>query len=34
MQWGSDINAVVAALDGVGPEAVIEDVLAAVEVPL
>jgi hypothetical protein len=34
MQWGSDINAVTAALEGVGPETVINDVLGMVEVPL
>jgi hypothetical protein len=34
MQWGSDINAVTAALQGVGPETVIDDVLGMVEVPL
>jgi len=34
MQWGSDINAVTAALEGVGPETVIDDVLGLVEVPL
>lgn len=34
MQWGSDINAVTAALEGVGPETVIDDVLGMVEVPL
>lgn len=34
MQWGSDINAVKAALERVGPETVIDDVLGMVEVPL
>lgn len=34
MQWGSDIDAVAAALEGVGPETVIDDVLGMVEVPL
>jgi MoxR-like ATPase len=34
MQWGSDIDAVAAALEAVGPEVVIEDVLGSVEVPL
>jgi hypothetical protein len=34
MQWGSDLNTVAAALEGVGPETVIEDVLGMVEVPL
>jgi hypothetical protein len=36
MQWGSDLEAVVALLEGVGPEEVIEDVLGStgVEVPL
>jgi len=34
MQWGSDIEAVTAALQGVGPDQVIEDVLSSVEVPL
>ncbi len=34
MQWGSDIHAVRAALEGVGPETVIDDVLGMVEVPL
>lgn len=34
MQWGSDLNAVTAALEGVGPETVIDDVLGMVEVPL
>ncbi|KZF26619.1 hypothetical protein L228DRAFT_279793 [Xylona heveae TC161] len=34
MQWGSELDAVAALLDGVGPEDVIEDVLAAVDQPL
>jgi hypothetical protein len=34
MQWGSDIEAVTAALEGVGPDVVIDDVLGMVEVPL
>lgn len=34
MQWGSELDAVKTALEGVGPEQVIEDVLAMVEVPL
>jgi hypothetical protein len=36
MQWGSDLGAVAALLDGLGPEDVIEDVLGSsgVEVPL
>jgi hypothetical protein len=34
MQWGSDLNAVMAALEGIGPETVIEDVLGMVEVPV
>ena len=34
MQWGSDIETVTAALEGVGPDVVIDDVLAIVEVPL
>jgi hypothetical protein len=34
MQWGSDIDAVTAALDAVGPDVVIDDVLGMVEVPL
>ena len=33
MQWGSELAAVEALLDGVGPEEVIEDVLGAVAVP-
>ncbi|KAL8803646.1 MAG: hypothetical protein Q9182_003061 [Xanthomendoza sp. 2 TL-2023] len=34
LQYGSDLAAVTAALQGVTPESVIEDVLAAVETPL
>ncbi|KAI2623146.1 hypothetical protein GGR54DRAFT_596733 [Hypoxylon sp. NC1633] len=34
MQWGSDLAAVEALLDGVGPEDVIEDVLGSVAAPL
>jgi MoxR-like ATPase len=34
VQWGSNIDAVAAALEGMGAEAVIEDVLASVEVPV
>ena len=34
MQWGSDVQAVAAALEGVGPDVVIDDVLGMVEVPL
>ncbi|KAL8860019.1 MAG: hypothetical protein Q9178_003568 [Gyalolechia marmorata] len=34
LQYGSDLAAVEAALEGVTPESVIEDVLAAVEAPL
>jgi len=36
MQWGSDVDAVAALLEGVGPEEVIEDVLGScgAEVPL
>lgn len=34
MQWGSDIEAVTAALEGIGPDVVIDDVLGMVEVPL
>ncbi|RYO88067.1 hypothetical protein DL762_003952 [Monosporascus cannonballus] len=34
MQWGSDLAAVEALLDGVGPEEVIADVLAEVAAPL
>lgn len=36
MQWGSDLNAVKALLEGIGPEEVIEDVLSGTgaEVPL
>jgi len=34
MQWGSKLKAVEAVLDGVGPEEVIEDVLAMVTAPL
>ncbi|KAJ9157077.1 Maintenance of telomere capping protein 2 [Coniochaeta hoffmannii] len=34
MQWGSELAAVEAVLDGVGPEDVIEDVLGMVTVPL
>jgi hypothetical protein len=36
MQWGSDVDAVAALLEGVGPEDVIEDVLgtSGPEVPL
>jgi len=34
MQWGSNIDAVTAELEGVGPEGVIDEVLGMVEVPL
>ncbi|KAH7033235.1 uncharacterized protein B0I36DRAFT_321016 [Microdochium trichocladiopsis] len=34
MQWGSDLSAVTALLDGVGPEDVIEDVLGMVSPPV
>jgi hypothetical protein len=34
MQWGSDLDAVTAALEGVGPDDVIDDALGMVEVPL
>lgn len=34
MQWGSKLDAVVAALEDVGPDDVIEDVLGMVDVPL
>jgi len=36
MQWGSDVDAVAALLEGIGPEEVIEDVLGSsgAEVPL
>lgn len=34
MQWGSDIKAVSAMLDGLTPEDLIEEVLSTVEVPL
>jgi hypothetical protein len=34
MQWGSDLDAVAAALEEIGPEEVIDDVLGMVEVPL
>jgi hypothetical protein len=34
VQWGSNIDAVAATLEGMGPEAVIEDALASVEVPV
>ncbi|KAG5919010.1 hypothetical protein E4U42_006636, partial [Claviceps africana] len=34
MQWGSDLDAVAALLDGVGPEHVIDDVLNTVTVPI
>lgn len=36
MQWGSDVDAVAALLEGVGPEEVIEDVLGSsgAEAPL
>ena len=34
MQWGSDLKAVQALLDGVGPEDVIEDVLGMVTAPV
>lgn len=36
MQWGSDLEAVTALLEGVGPEEVIEDVLgnSGAEAPL
>jgi hypothetical protein len=33
MQWGSSLEAVTAALKGVGPEVVVEEVLGMVEVP-
>ncbi|KAI1436005.1 hypothetical protein GGR50DRAFT_262588 [Xylaria sp. CBS 124048] len=34
MQWGSDLDAVTAMLEGLQPEDVIEDVLGTVEVPI
>ena len=34
MQWGSDINAVSAMLDGISGEDIVEEVLGMVEVPL
>ncbi len=34
VQWGSKIDDVAAMLEGIGAQAVIEDVLANVEVPL
>lgn len=34
VQWGSEVMAVEALLEGVGPEEVIEDVLATVAAPL
>jgi len=34
MQWGSNVDAVTAELDGIGSDDVIDDVLADVEVPL
>ena len=34
MQWGSDLEAIKAVLDGVEPEDVIEDVLGMVAAPL
>lgn len=36
MQWGSDVDAVAALLEGIGPEDVIEDILgiSGAEVPL
>ena len=34
MQYGSDLAAVAAMLEGVTPEQVIDEVLGAVEVPL
>jgi len=34
MQYGSELAAVTAMLEGITPEDVIEEVLAAVEVPL
>lgn len=34
MQYGSELAAVTAMLEGITPEHVIEEVLAAVEVPL
>lgn len=34
MQWGSQLEAVKAVLEGVTPEIVIEEVLESVEVPL
>jgi len=36
MQWGSDLDAVAALLEGIGPQEVIEDVLgsAGAETPL
>jgi len=34
MQYGSDLTAITALLEGITPEAVIEEVLAAVEAPL
>lgn len=34
LQWGGDVRAVEALLEGVGPEDVIEDVLSTVTAPL
>lgn len=34
LQYGSDLAAVKAHLEGVTPESIVEDVLAAVEAPL
>lgn len=36
MQWGSDVDAIAAILEGIGPEDVIEDVLgtSGAEAPL
>lgn len=34
VQWGSNIDAVASSLEGIGPDAVIDDVLESVEVPL
>ena len=34
MQWGSDLDAVAAEIEGATPESIIEDILAMVECPL
>ncbi|KFY30840.1 hypothetical protein V493_01609 [Pseudogymnoascus sp. VKM F-4281 (FW-2241)] len=34
VQWGSNIDAVASVLEGMGPDAVIDDVIGSVEVPL